>query len=36
MVLLTDVPRVLRGGESSSDVVHELTFKGIDELIAKA
>ena len=35
MVLMTDVPGVLRGGESSSAVVHELTFKGIDELSAK-
>ncbi|NLI73845.1 MAG: acetylglutamate kinase [Euryarchaeota archaeon] len=33
MILLTDVPGILRGGEGSSDVVHEVTFQGIDELI---
>lgn len=35
MILLTDVPGILRGGEGSSEVVHEITFHGIDELIAK-
>jgi acetylglutamate kinase len=35
MVLLTDVPGILRGGETSSEVVHDITFKGIDELIAQ-
>ena len=35
MVLLTDVPGILRGGEGSSEVVHEITFQGIDELIAQ-
>ena len=35
MVLLTDVPGILRGGEDSSVVVHEITFQGIDELIAQ-
>lgn len=35
MVLLTDVPGILRGGERSAEVVHEITFRGIDELIAQ-
>ena len=34
MVLVTDVPGILRGGEKSKDVIPSITLKEIDELIA--
>jgi len=34
MVLLTDVPGLLQGGEGTAEVIHDVTLARIDELIA--